>query len=132
MSPTTSKDWRRQLPRINEERRDTDKLQIRGRYKNGATNTYFYVAQGESVESFWLYWGFAVIPGRRFPIQLTVSSIDLETGVWLGNAPCKVDEQFLPGPWLPIKNIHFPPTTPVSLGRMNGRGQAKAHPHVLQ
>lgn len=132
MTPTIQ-DWQRKLPLITEHNRDTDKVKILARYQHKPSATYFYVAQGKPIDDRnYLYWGFAVVPGRRFAIQLTVSSVDLETGVWIGSTPCTLDKDFLPGEWIAIKNYHFPPMPPLSLGRMNGRGRPTTHPDVLQ
>ncbi len=134
MTPTTPQAWQSQLPRINVNRRgETDKMRVLARFKHQATNTYFYVLQGDSCKNFWLYWGFAVVSGRQFPIQVTVSSHDLESGVWLGGVPCEVDTSFQSGQWVEFKNLHFPPSGPLAGGRMNDRGSGKlTHPHVLQ
>ncbi len=121
MTPTIQ-DWQRSLPTINADKRDPNNPRIYARYSHKQSNTHFYVAEGRAMEGVgYLYWGFAVVPGRKFAIHFEVSSHDLETGVWIGGVPCKLDTQFISSDWMAYKNIHFPPTKQPYSGRATGR-----------
>lgn len=116
-------DWRNNLPGFDEKTRDIDRsLLVHARYVHQPTKTYFYIAQAKHAGGdLWEYWGFAVIPGRSFPINLTIPSKNLETGDWLGRVRCEPDPEFNSSTtWFVVKDAHFPHGAPPRSGRLNG------------
>jgi hypothetical protein len=127
--PNEPQAWQLKLPKFNELARDVGKVEVWALYKSTDAKTMFYVAQGEYKDSEWIYWGYAVLPGRGYPVPLPVTLTGLALGTWVGKVKCKLDEDFTKGPWLAFKNMHFPPdTNKVPMGRIKKVTPPKSHP----
>jgi hypothetical protein len=64
--------------------------------KSGVT---FYVAEGESRKSDYLFWGLLIAPQFKFPLRFQITLGRLRTTDWLGQEPCQQDEHFQPARW---------------------------------
>ena len=59
----------------------------------------FYVAEGEQRNSDYLLWGLLIAPQFKFPSRFQITLGRLQTKDWLGQEPCRRDENFQPTRW---------------------------------
>ena len=112
---------RQQLPPIRKIHNPADDglCMIYARFLTSSFDVTFYVAEGELRNSDYVFWGLLIAPQFKFPSKFQITLGRLQTKDWLGQEPCRRDENFQPARWEAVQrtiaNLKRPVNRPVSL-----------------